>query len=96
MIESLFNKLKDWRWYDEPNMLVVWVHLLVGAYRENGTLLTSVARLTLETGLTEKQVRLCLDKLARNGYITRRRAYKRAIITVCEYDSYMGSRCETG
>ena len=96
MIESLFNKLRNWRWYDDPNMLVVWVHLLAGAYREGGTLMTSVARLSLETGLTEKQVRLCLDKLVRHGQITRNRADKRASITICEYDSYIGCCREIG
>lgn len=76
---KLFRKFKDWEWYDDINVKVVFLHLLLSVnYKEKSwrgvlvkpwEVVTSHSNLALETGLTVKQIRLCLDKLKRTSEI---------------------------
>ena len=96
---KLFRKIQDWGWYDDPNMLALWVHLLLDACWKDdaewhgeaipkGSLITSVANLSAESGLSIKQVRLCLDRLVKSGEIVREGANKWTKITICNYATY--------
>ena len=93
-----FWQLNDWEWYGNTNMVRLYLHLILTAQKETtniqgidiprGCLLTCVPMLSAETGLSEKQVRLVLERLEKGGKVGRERAGKMTIITVCEYDSY--------
>lgn len=95
---KLFRKIRNWDYYDDPAMLAVWVHILVGANWDNGdwrgvpvprgSFITSAPKLAVECGLSEKQVRLCLDKLEKSEQIVRQREDRMTLITICNYDSY--------
>lgn len=95
---KLFRTIQDWEWYDDPNTLALWVHLLVGAnWKESewhgeaiprGSFITSVSKLASETGLSERQIRTCLGRLEKTGEIVREGTNKWTKITVCKYDSY--------
>ena len=100
-----YRKLLKWRWADNPNMLALWIRLLLIAnYEEKGwhnitikrgQIVTSVAKLSAESGLSNKQVRLCLDKLKSTGEIKIEGANKYTIITICNYDTYQSNNdCE--
>ena len=103
---KLYRKMKDWEWFDDPNVLVIWVHLLLDANWEDdewrgqtirrGSLYTSLPRLASESGLTLKQVRLALDKLEKGSQIVRERADKGQVITICKYEDYQASEDEEG
>lgn len=96
---KLFRKIQDWGWYDDPNTLALWVHLLVDAnWKDNaewhgepvgrGELITSVAKISADTGLSDRQVRTALSHLVSSGEIVMKSTNKWTKITVCKYDTY--------
>lgn len=103
---KIYRKLLRWRWADNPNMLALWVRILLEAsYAEKdwhnitvkkGQLVTSVAKLSAESGLSNKQVRTCLEHLKETGEIILKGANKYSIITICNYDDYQSNLVESG
>ena len=104
---KLFRSIREWGWYDDPHTLAVWVHLLVSANWKDGTewhgetiprgsLITSLSKLAAETGLSEKQVRSCIERLCRTGEIEKVGSNKWTKITICNYDTYQGLDDEEG
>lgn len=99
---KLFRKIQDWGWYDDPNTLALWVHLLVdanwkdnaewhGETIERGSLITSVAKLSADTGLSDRQVRTALSHLVSTGEIVMKATNKWTKITICKYDTYQSA-----
>ena len=96
---KIHRNIRDWGWYDDANTLAVWIHLLIDAnYEEKvwhgetvgiGSLITSTARLSDQTGLSVKQIRTCLERLSEEGKIVTKGASKWTKITICNYESYM-------
>ena len=70
---KLDRKLLSWEWKDDPNMVALWIEILLqanytetkwhGETYEPGTFPTSYEKLARATGLTKSQVRTCLSKL---------------------------------
>ena len=95
---KVYNKLTEWDWYGDPNMVATWLHLLLtanwkdkewrGMTIKRGQLITSVAKLSEAIGQTERQTRLCLDRLVEGKQIVKQTTNKFSIITICKYDSY--------
>ena len=95
---KLFRSISEWTWIDDPNTLSLWIHLLLNANWKDGewhgesvargTMITSISRLSQLSGLTEKRVRTCLDRLVKGGEITKEGTTKWTRITVCKYDLY--------
>lgn len=96
---KIHRNIRDWGWYDDANTLAVWIHLLIDAnYEEKvwhgetvgiGSLITSTARLSDQTGLSVRQIRTCLERLSEEGKIVTKGASKWTKITICNYESYM-------
>lgn len=96
---KIHRNIRDWGWYNDANTLAVWIHLLIDAnYEEKvwhgetvgiGSLITSTARLSDQTGLSVKQIRTCLERLSDEGKIVTKGASKWTKITICNYESYM-------
>lgn len=96
------KRLLEWEWYDDANMFRMFMHLLLkannkekqwhGTAIKRGQLVTSIATLSLETGLSPKSVRTCLDKLVSTGEIGKQTANNCTIITVCKYCSYQANK----
>ncbi len=88
----------EWEWYDDTNMVRLWLHLLFKANYKNmswhrkiikrGQLVTGREELARQTGLSVRQVRTCLDRLAECGCITKKTTNKCTIITICKYSVY--------
>lgn len=103
---KIHRKMLDWEWYDEKNVLILFIHILLKAsFRETnwkghticrGELITSVASLSKETGLTTKQVRIALDKLKSTNEVAIKTTNKFTVITVEKYTLYQGSETEEG
>lgn len=95
---KLHRILLEWEWHDVPAMMTLWVHLLMLANNHDrewhgtkivrGQLATSLSNLSAMTGLTVKQVRLCLQRLKDSKQICTKRANKFTIITICKFESY--------
>ncbi len=81
---KLHRRLLEWQWLDKPNMVALFIYLLLKAnfkktkYQkiiiERGQLITGRLKLATVLGLTEKQVRTCLYRLEDSGEISIRRA----------------------
>jgi hypothetical protein len=55
---------------------------------KRGQYMTSVAKLSGNTGLTVSQIRTCLNKLQVTGEITSEVTSLNTLITICKYDTY--------
>lgn len=94
----LHRKMLDWEWYDDTNMVRLWLHLLLMAnFREKswhgqkikrGQLVTGREELANQTGLSVQQVRTCLDRLINCGCITKKTTNRYTLITICKYSKY--------
>ena len=98
---KLHRDIKDWEWYGDPYMVAFWIHLLISAnWTEKnwrgeticrGQMVTSLASLSADTGLSVKQVRTALNRLALREYIVTQGTSKWTKITVCNYDTYQSN-----
>lgn len=94
----LHRKMLDWEWYDDTNMVRLWLHLLLMAnFREKswhgqkikrGQLVTGREELANQTGLSVQQVRTCLDRLINCGCITKKTTNRYTLITIAKYSKY--------
>ena len=102
---KLFYRFRDWEWYGHPNMVVLFVHLLLTAnYRPQsrkgrmvprGCLVATVDALRRDTGLSVQQVRTCLKKLVSTNEITITATNAEHFITICKYDVYQPETPDT-
>ena len=93
-----YEKLLKWEWYGDPNMVAIWIHLLLkanwcdkkwrGITIKRGQLITSRTRLADEVGTSEQQTRTCLERLQSSCEITCEATNRYTIITICNYESY--------
>jgi hypothetical protein len=97
-----YRSLLNWEWYQNSNVKVVFLHLLLKANHSNqrwqgnlikrGQLITSYEHLSQELGdLSVMQVRTALDKLKLTGEITSESNNLFTIITINNYGAYQGS-----
>jgi len=94
----LHRKFKDWEWYTNINVKTLFIHCLVrsnfadksyqGIKIKRGQFMTSIKTLSIETGLSERQVRTALDKLILTNELTSNSNNKYRIITVLKYNDY--------
>lgn len=93
-----YEKLLKWEWYGDPLMVATLIHLLLNANWKDkkwrgvdvkrGQLITSRTRLAEEIGLTERQLRTCLERMQETGEIACETTNRYTIITICNYDIY--------
>lgn len=97
------RSLLDWEWHTDPNMVSLWMHLLVlanfedkrwkGMVIKRGQLVTSISRLSETTGISQQSLRTCLAKLEQTQEINKQTTNKFTIITILKYDSYQQCDC---
>lgn len=95
---KIHRKLLDWEWYDEPNVMRLFLHLLLKAnhkdknYRgkviKKGMLLTGRDLLAKETGLSIQQIRTAINKLKSTNEITIKTNKQGSVIEVVKYAEY--------
>lgn len=95
---SLHRKILDWEWYDDANACRLFIHCLLKANHQDkkwkgidiqrGQFITSLDKLSKETGLSVSQIRTCLKKLKSTGEIASKSHTQHTVITVLSYDSY--------
>lgn len=103
---KIHRKLLEWEWYDDTNVVRVFLHLLLTANYESkywhgipierGQIITSVNNLASETHLSVKQIRLALEKLKNTNEIGIETANKYSKITISKYDIYQCQMDEEG
>lgn len=94
------ERLSEFEWLSNPTICYFFFRLLLKAnYKDTkwqgmdvkrGQLVTGRKMLSAELNLSEQQIRTCIDKLTRTGYINQQSTNKYTIITICDYDSWQG------
>ena len=92
------ERFADFEWLNNPNVFYVFFRLMLKANEEDkrwegkeikrGQLVTGRKALSEELNLTEQQIRTCLEKLTKSGYICQNSTNKYTIVTICDYDSW--------
>lgn len=95
---KLYRKMKRWEWYDDIPTKVLFIELLLTVNNEDkqwhgmtihrGEIVTSVAKLAAETGLSQMQIRRALNNLQTTNEITKRATNKYTLIIVENYSLY--------
>lgn len=95
----------EWEWHDIPEMVSLFVHLLMLAQHEDykyhgkvikrGQLVTSIRKLAKLTGISFQSVRTCLGRLELTHEITQSSTHRNTLITICNYDVYQSKPSET-
>jgi uncharacterized phage protein (TIGR02220 family) len=103
---KLHKRLLEWEWYTDQNTKSMFIHCLLSAnycdkdWRgkkiERGSFVASLHKLSIETGLSVKQVRISLSKLKNTRELIIKGASQWTKITVCNYESYQGEDTEEG
>ena len=95
---ALHRQMLNWEWYKNTNTKVLFIHLLLRAnYKDlsfeghkilRGQLVTSLPSLASETGLSQRQIRVSLDKLILTGEVSSKTYPRYRVITITKYDEY--------
>ena len=95
---KLFRKFKEWEWYDNSNVKVLFLELLLtvnyedktwhGIEIKRGQILTGIEELGKRVGLNRQQTRTAIDKLTSTKEITKVSTPLYTIITVNNYGKY--------
>ena len=95
---KVHRKLVDWEWYNDINVKVVFLHLLLTANHKEkqwqgqtilrGQKLTSIEHLADDVGLTFQQTRTALKKLKSTHEITIKTTNKNTLITIEKFNDY--------
>lgn len=87
----------SWNWFDKPEMLAIFMHLLNSASEEDqqgdtllhrGQIKTSLNQLVESTEISKKIIRTCLDRLKEWGLIETETSNRHTIISIRNYDEY--------
>jgi uncharacterized phage protein (TIGR02220 family) len=102
---KLHRKIANWQWASSPNHMTLFMQLLLRANHKKskwrkediapGQVLTGRKQLMDWTGLSEMQVRKCLDDLESTSEIIRKRSAKYSIITIANWNTYQSDNRET-
>lgn len=93
---KIYRKLLNWDWYTDIPVKVLYIHCILranwrpqewkGITIERGQFVTSLQNLSLETGLTLRQIRRALDVMVEGSIVARCKTAKSLVITVLNYD----------
>lgn len=95
---KLHRKMINWEWYNDINVKVVFLHLLLTANHEDkkwqgieikrGQKITSLEHLSKETNLSVMQIRTALNKLKSTNEISVKSTNKYTLINIIKYNDY--------
>lgn len=95
---KVHRKIVDWEWWSDHNTTRLFMYLLFMATHEDikyqgkvikrGQLVTSRAKLSLATGISERSIRTSLENLKTTNEITIKSTNRFTIITICKYEDY--------
>jgi hypothetical protein len=95
---KLHRKILDWEWFQDSHTYHLFTYLILSANHESkrwrgitierGQLVTGRYKLSAQTGLSERKIRTCLERLIECNEISIKTTNRFSIITLCNYDSY--------
>lgn len=91
----IYRNLTHWEWYQDIPCKVLYIHCIIEAnfnskkwqnnFIKKGSFITSLSKLSIDTGLTIQQVRTALNKLKSTQDLTYISTSKYTVINVCNY-----------
>ena len=97
---KLYRKIDNWEWAKDVKTFRLFIQLLLDANKDDGSwrgvktergeVITSIAALASETGLSVREVRTALSHLQKTGEITENKARFYTSIKVVNYGVYQG------
>ena len=95
---KIHRKLREWKYYDVPNMVAVWLELLLRAsyegttYRgvelKKGQVVFGRKELAETLGLSEQNIRTCINKLISANQITIETTNRFTVATIVKWEEY--------
>ena len=95
---KLHYKFLKWEWSNDPNMVALFLHLLLKANYQGrnwrgqdikrGELITGLHSLSAETGISLQSLRTCLKRLKSTNEITIKTTNKYSVICIRNYNKY--------
>ena len=95
---KLDRKISEWEWFNDGNMLKVWIYLLTHAQFKDsrfqghevkrGEVITGRKILAQRLNMSEKQVRTCLEKLKKTEEVAIKTTNKYSVITILKWAEY--------
>ncbi|MBI9113289.1 hypothetical protein [Maridesulfovibrio ferrireducens] len=99
---KLHRSTLDWEWYDDTNVFRLFIHLILtvnyedkkwrGITIKKGQIVTSVAKLSEQTGLSPMQVRTAMDKLKSTNEVTSQTTNRSTLLTISNYEKFQGTK----
>ncbi len=99
---KLYRDLLNWEWYSDLPVRTLFIHCLLKANYKNtkwkgqainaGEFITSIASLTKETGLSQRQTRTALFKLKSTCNLTIKTTSRYSIITVNNWQKWQAEQ----
>lgn len=98
--------LKSWQWFHKADTLQLFLYMLVNANTEDGywqgilvkrgQIIVTIPTLAELLDSTPKKIRNNLERLSISHEIGRQTTNKYSIVTICNYDSYIGNKIVVG
>lgn len=95
---KVFRTFLDWQWFQKPEMVQLWLYLLLKAnHQENewqgmvigkGQLFVGRNKIQAETGLSEQVIKTCLKRLKSTGEITTKSTSRGTLITIAKWEDF--------
>jgi DNA replication protein DnaD len=102
---KLHRKLLAWEWFKDPNMVQLFIFLLLSANHEpnkwqgitvqRGQIITGLKSLSESTGLSAQTLRTCLSRLEKCRILTSQSTNRFRLITICKYSTYQSLEIDT-
>lgn len=99
---KLYEKLIDWEWFDKPNTAHFFVYCLLKANKfdrqwrgitiKRGSFVSSLSKMSSESGLTVREIRTSLSRLKSTNELTSETTNEYTYITICNYDNYQATK----
>lgn len=99
---KIYDGLLDWGWHTRPEMVSLFVHLLLkanvkdghfeGVEVKRGQLVTSLNSLVKLTGISKQSIRTCLKHFEETGEISQKSTQRYTLITICKYEAYQAKK----
>ena len=102
---KIHRSILDWEWYEDTNTFRLFIHLILKANHKDknykgklikrGSLVTGRELLSVETGLSVRQIRTCLERLKSTNEIAIKTNSKGTEIQIVKYEEYQLATNET-
>lgn len=98
---KISRSMLEWEWYSDINTCRLFIHMLLkanwkdgnfkGTTVPRGSFVSSIRKLSEQTGLTEREIRTSISHLKTTGEVTCKTTNKYSVFTVVNYDLYQSN-----